>query len=42
MICAFVKYARTYFSILHSDDPKYKIDIGEVMDKKEKRDRRQK
>ena len=42
MIYAFVKYSRTYFSILHSDDPKYKIDIGEVMDKKEKRDRRQK
>ena len=37
MIYAFVKYARTYFSILHSDDPKYKLDIKEVMDKKESR-----
>ncbi len=37
MIYAFVKYSQTYFSILRSDDPKYKIDIKEVMDKKESR-----
>lgn len=34
MIYAFVRYAKIYFDIYHSDDPKYKIDIQEVMDKK--------
>jgi cardiolipin synthase len=34
MIYAFVRYANIYFTILHSDDPKYEIDIREVMDKK--------
>ncbi len=38
MIYAFVKYAQTYFAIRHSDDPKYKLDIDEVMDKKESRE----
>ncbi|MVB10357.1 CDP-diacylglycerol--glycerol-3-phosphate 3-phosphatidyltransferase [Caprobacter fermentans] len=34
MIYAFIRYAKIYFDIVHSDDPKYKIDIQEVMDKK--------
>lgn len=34
MIYAFVRYAKIYFDIYRSDDPKYKIDIQEVMDKK--------
>ena len=34
MIYAFVRYSKIYLAILHSDDPKYKIDIREVMDKK--------
>ncbi|OCN01270.1 CDP-diacylglycerol--glycerol-3-phosphate 3-phosphatidyltransferase [Clostridium sp. W14A] len=34
MIYAFIRYAQIYFDIVHSDDPKYKIDIQEVMDKK--------
>lgn len=42
MIYAFVKYAQTYFSILHSDDPKYRLDIKEVMDKKENRQKTKK
>ncbi|MCI1982623.1 MAG: CDP-alcohol phosphatidyltransferase family protein [Oscillospiraceae bacterium] len=37
MIYAFIRYAKIYFAILHSDDPKYKLDINEVMDKKSKR-----
>ncbi len=36
MIYAFVRYAKIYFAILHSDDPKYNLDIREVMDKKKK------
>ena len=36
MIYAFVRYAKIYFAILHSDDPKYNLDIQEVMDKKKK------
>lgn len=34
MIYAFVKYAKIFFTIVHSDDPKYRIDIQEVIDKK--------
>ncbi|WP_411676351.1 CDP-alcohol phosphatidyltransferase family protein [Caproicibacter sp.] len=34
MIYAFIRYARIYFDIVHSNDPKYRIDIQEVMDKK--------
>ncbi len=34
MIYAFVRYAKIYFKIMRSDDPKYRIDIDEVMDKK--------
>ncbi len=34
MIYAFIRYAKTYFDILRSDDPKYRIDIQEIMDKK--------
>lgn len=34
MIYAFIRYAKTYFSILHSDDPQYKLNIQEVIDKK--------
>lgn len=37
MIYAFVRYAKIYFAILHSDDPQYNLDIQEVMDKKKKR-----
>ena len=37
MIYAFIRYARIYFDIVHSDDPKYRIDIQEVMDKKRRR-----
>lgn len=36
MIFAFVKYAKKFFIIVHSDDPQYKIDIDEVIDKKKK------
>ncbi len=36
MIYAFIRYAKTYFAILRSDDPKYRLDIREVMDKKKK------
>lgn len=36
MIYAFVRYAKIYVEILHSDDPQYNIDIREVMDKKKK------
>lgn len=36
MIYAFVRYAKIYVAILHSDDPQYGIDIREVMDKKKK------
>ena len=42
MIYAFVKYAQTYFSILRSDDPQYKLDINKVMDKKGSRNNEQK
>lgn len=34
MIYAFVRYARIYFTIIHSDDPKYRMNIDEVIDKK--------
>lgn len=34
MIFAFVQYAKIFFTIIHSDDPKYRIDIQEVIDKK--------
>lgn len=37
MIYAFIRYAKTYFEILHSDDPKYTLDINEIMDKKKNR-----
>lgn len=36
MIYAFIRYAKIYVQILHSDDPQYNIDIREVMDKKKK------
>ena len=36
MIYAFIRYAKIYFSIVRSDDPKYHIDIQEVMDKKKR------
>jgi Phosphatidylglycerophosphate synthase len=36
MVYAFVQYAKTFFAILHSDDPQYEIDIQEVMDKKKR------
>jgi cardiolipin synthase len=36
MIYAFVRYAKIYFRILRSDDPRYRLDIQEVMDKKKK------
>ncbi len=36
MIYALVRYAKVYFMIMHSDDPKYNLDIQEVMDKKKK------
>lgn len=42
MIYAFVKYSQTYFAIMNSDDPKYKLDIKKVMDKKESRENTQK
>jgi cardiolipin synthase (CMP-forming) len=34
MIYAFVRYAQVYFTIVRSNDPKYKMDIQDVMDKK--------
>lgn len=34
MIYAFIRYAKIYFTIVHSDDPQYKMDIHEVIDKK--------
>lgn len=37
MIYAFVRYAIIYFDIVRSDDPKYNIDLQEVMDKKRHR-----
>lgn len=37
MIYAFVRYVKIYFNIIRSDDPKYRIDIQEVMDKKKRR-----
>lgn len=37
MIYAFVRYAKIYFAIRHSDDPSYTIDIQEVIDKKKNR-----
>lgn len=37
MIYAFIRYAKSYFDIVRSDDPKYRIDIQEVMDKKKTR-----
>ncbi|MCI1966895.1 MAG: CDP-alcohol phosphatidyltransferase family protein [Oscillospiraceae bacterium] len=37
MIYAFIRYAGIYFDIVRSDDPKYRIDIQEVMDKKKRR-----
>lgn len=35
MIYAFVRYAKIYVDIWRSDDPKYIMDMGKVMDKKE-------
>lgn len=35
MIYAFVQYFKTFLVTLHSNDPKYAIDIHEVMDQKE-------
>ncbi|XOQ43867.1 MAG: CDP-diacylglycerol--glycerol-3-phosphate 3-phosphatidyltransferase [Clostridium sp.] len=37
MVYAFIRYAKIYFDIIRSDDPKYKIDIQEVMDRKRNR-----
>ena len=34
MIYAFVRYAKIYLKIIHSDDPQYRMDIDEVIDKK--------
>jgi cardiolipin synthase len=34
MIFAFVKYAKIFFTIIRSDDPQYRMDIKEVIDKK--------
>ena len=34
MIYAFIRYARTFFTIIRSDDPQYRIDLHEVMDQK--------
>lgn len=34
MIYAFVRYAKIFFAVLHSDDPQYTINIDEIMDKK--------
>lgn len=34
MIYAFARYAKIYFAIMKSNDPKYKVDIDEVIDKK--------
>ena len=39
MIYAFVRYAQVYFAIVRSDDPKYRIDIQKVMDKKGPREK---
>jgi cardiolipin synthase len=36
MIYAFVRYAKIYFKTIRSDDPKYNLDIKEVMDTKKK------
>ena len=36
MIYAFVRYAKIYFETIHSDDPKYNLDIKEIMDTKKK------
>jgi Phosphatidylglycerophosphate synthase len=36
MIYAFVQYAKIYVDIWHSDDPRYIMDMGKVMDKKTK------
>lgn len=36
MIYAFIQYAKGYLAILHSDDPQYRMDFNEVMDKKRK------
>lgn len=37
MIYAFIRYAQIYFDIVRSDDPKYQIDIQEVMDRKKRK-----
>lgn len=34
MVYAFVRYTKGYFAIMKSDDPKYKMDLDEVIDKK--------
>ncbi len=34
MIYAFVRYAKIYLTIIHSDDPQYRMNIDEVIDKK--------
>lgn len=36
MIYAFVQYAKVFFTVLHSDDPKDSIDLQSVMDKKKR------
>lgn len=36
MIYAFVQYAKVFFMVLHSDDPKDSIDLQSVMDKKKR------
>lgn len=36
MIYAFVQYAKVFFAVLHSDDPKDSIDLQSVMDKKKR------
>jgi cardiolipin synthase (CMP-forming) len=37
MIYAFIRYAQIYFDIVRSDDPKYQIDLQEVMDRKKRK-----
>lgn len=37
MIYAFVQYFKIFMVTLHSDDPRYAIDMHEVMDKKERK-----
>ena len=39
MIYAFVRYARTFFTIVRSDDPKYRIDIHAVINQKKQNEK---